>query len=149
MARPGGKQGKRYKSQLLDPQTSKYESPMEFWAENGFCCMEDQATGEFYAVSVDEFAARAKAISDMASTEPFERKRIMLQMASDMCDCAKEAESQGNPFDPEVIAHYNRHRPRPSLVINRAVGPMPGSKEWFEKKDRERGHRLVLPPGTL
>ncbi len=40
---------------------------LKFYAENGFICLHDEETGEFYVVTRKEFLQRAQALSDEAA----------------------------------------------------------------------------------
>ncbi|NDD52613.1 hypothetical protein EBZ39_01825 [bacterium] len=39
---------------------------LKFYAQNGFICLHDESTGEFYVLTRKEFLQRAQAISDEA-----------------------------------------------------------------------------------
>lgn len=108
------------------PTTGKCYSyrDLKFYAQNGFVCMHDEETGEFYVLTRKEFLQRASAISDeakrlrhMAAENPgkalwLSADRAELQQAiDDMIACTQEAKEQGDRDDPAVDAWFMRHRP--------------------------------------
>lgn len=97
---------------------------LKFYAKNGFICLHDEQTGEFYVLTRKEFLQRAAAISDeakrlrhIAAENPdkaawLSADRAELQCAIDnMVECTKEAKEQGDRDDPAVDAWFRRHRP--------------------------------------
>ena len=108
---------------------------LKFYAKNGFVCLHDEQTGEFYVLTRREFLQRAQAISDeakrlrtMAASNPAQAAwmsadRMDLQMAIDnMVACTKEAKEQGDRNDPVVDAWFTRHRPGRKSKISMASG---------------------------
>jgi hypothetical protein len=108
---------------------------LKFYAQNGFICLHDEATGEFYVLTRKEFLQRAQAISDeakrlrtMAAANPgqalwMSADRMDLQQAIDnMVACTKEAKEQGDRDDPAVDAWFMRHRPGRKSKISMASG---------------------------
>jgi hypothetical protein len=102
---------------------------LKFYAQNGFICLHDEETGEYFVLTRREFLERAAALSAeikqmrvMMTTNPSKKwlvqDRIDLQNGIDMMlAAAQEAKNQGDRTDPEVDAWYMRHRPnRKSLV---------------------------------
>jgi len=97
---------------------------LKFYAKNGFVCLHDEATGEFFVLTRKEFLQRDVALSDeakrlrhMAAEHPSKEAwltadRMELQKAIDnMLECTKEAKEQGDRDDPAVDAWFTRHRP--------------------------------------
>lgn len=96
---------------------------LKFYAENGFVCLHDEETGEFYVLTRKEFLLRAAALADEAKrlriimTEHPSKKwlasdRAELQLAvENMIACTQEAKEQGDRNDPAVDAWFMRHRP--------------------------------------
>lgn len=97
---------------------------LKFYAKNGFVCLHDEATGEFFVLTRKEFLQRAVALSDeakrlrhMSAEHPSKAAwltadRMELQVAIDnMLECTKEAKEQGDRDDPAVDAWFTRHRP--------------------------------------
>ena len=97
---------------------------LKFYAKNGFVCLHDEATGEFFVLTRKEFLQRAAALSDeakrlrhMSAEHPSKAAwltadRVELQKAIDsMLECTKEAKEQGDRDDPAVDAWFTRHRP--------------------------------------
>ena len=97
---------------------------LKFYAKNGFVCLHDEATGEFFVLTRKEFLQRAAALSDeakrlrhMSAEHPstaawLTADRVELQKAIDsMLECTKEAKEQGDRDDPAVDAWFTRHRP--------------------------------------
>jgi hypothetical protein len=108
---------------------------LKFYAQNGFICLHDESTGEFYVLTRKEFLQRAQAISDeakrlrtMAAANPgqalwMSADRMDLQQAIDnMVACTKEAKEQGDRDDPAVDAWFMRHRPGRKSKISMASG---------------------------
>ena len=108
---------------------------LKFYAQNGFVCLHDEDTGEFYVLTRKEFLLRAQALSDeakrlrhIAATNPdkaswLSADRMDLQRAIDnMLECTKEAKEQGDRNDPVVDAWFKRHRPGRKSKISLASG---------------------------
>lgn len=108
------------------PTTGKCYSyrGLKFYAQNGFVCLHDEQTGEFYVLTRKEFLQRAAAISDeakrlrhIAAENPskaawLSADRAELQRAiEDMLACTHDAKEQGDRDDPAVDAWFMRHRP--------------------------------------
>lgn len=118
---------------------------LKFYAQNGFVCIHDEDTGEFYVLTRKEFLLRAKAISEeaqrlreMAAANPgkanwLSADRAELQQAIDnMIECARDSKEQGDRDDPAVDAWFQRHRPGRKSKISMASGAnfksaMPGA----------------------
>jgi len=97
---------------------------LKFYAQNGFICLHDEDTGEFYVLTRREFLLRAQALSDeakrlrtMAAQYPdkalwMSADRSELQLAiENMLAATNEAKEQGDRNDPAVDAWFRRHRP--------------------------------------
>lgn len=97
---------------------------LKFYAQNGFVCLHDEDSGEFFVLTRREFLERAKALSEeakkmrvMGATNPAQAKwissdRMDLQDGVEMMvAAAAEAKEQGDRTDPEVDAWFARHRP--------------------------------------
>ena len=96
---------------------------LKFYAKNGFVCLHDEETGEFFVLTRKEFLFRAQALSDeakylrgMSAANPSKKwlaaDRIELQQAiENMLACTNEAKEQGDRNDPAVDAWFMRHRP--------------------------------------
>lgn len=108
---------------------------LKFYAKNGFVCLHDEATGEFFVLTRKEFLLRAQALADeakrlrhMAAEHPgkaawLTADRMDLQQAIDnMLAATKEAKEQGDRDDPKVDAWFMRHRPGRKSKISMASG---------------------------
>jgi hypothetical protein len=108
---------------------------LKFYAKNGFICLHDEATGEFFVLTRKEFLQRAQAISEeagrlrhMAAENPskaawLSADRAELQQAiENMVAVTREAKDQGDREDPEVAAWFRRHRPGRKSKISLAGG---------------------------
>ncbi|NDD52736.1 hypothetical protein EBZ39_02450 [bacterium] len=108
---------------------------LKFYAQNGFICLHDEQTGEFFVLTRKEFLQRAQAISDeakrlrhIAAENPgkaawLSADRAELQQAiENMVAAAKEAKEQGDRDDPAVDAWFRRHRPGRKSKISLASG---------------------------
>lgn len=108
---------------------------LKFYAKNGFVCLTDEETGEFFVLTRKEFLQRAQALSDeakrlryIAAEHPgkaawLSADRADLQRAiDDMLACTKEAKEQGDREDPIVDAWFRRHRPGRKSKISLASG---------------------------
>ena len=97
---------------------------LKFYAKNGFICLHDEETGEFFVLTRKEFLQRAQAIGDeakrlrsIAAENPakaawLSADRADLQRAiEDMIAATKEAKEQGDRDDPVVDEWFRRHRP--------------------------------------
>lgn len=96
---------------------------LKFYAQNGFVCIHDESTGEFYVVTRREFLDRAQAIADEAkrlrrvAIENPDKKwvvadRLELQQGiENMIAATREAKEQGDRNDPKVDEWFRRHRP--------------------------------------
>ena len=108
---------------------------LKFYAQNGFICLHDEQTGEFFVLTRKEFLQGAQAISDearrlrhMAAENPskaawLSADRAELQQAiENMVAVTKEAKEQGDRDDPAVDAWFKRHRPGRKSKISLASG---------------------------
>lgn len=108
---------------------------LKFYAKNGFICLHDETSGEFFVLTRKEFLQRAQAISDearrmrfMAASNPSKAAwlaadRMELQQAiENMVAATKEAKEQGDRDDPIVDAWFRRHRPGKKSKISMASG---------------------------
>lgn len=108
---------------------------LKFYAKNGFVCLHDEQTGEFFVLTRKEFLQRAQAISDeakrlrhMAAENPgkaawLSADRAELQQAiENMVAVTHEAKEQGDRNDPAVDAWFMRHRPGRKSKISLASG---------------------------
>lgn len=105
---------------------------LKFYAKNGFVCLHDEQTGEFFVLTRKEFLLRAQALSDeakhmreMAAENPsmkwLSSERAELQQAvENMIACTYEAKEQGDRDDPKVDAWFRRHRPHKRSKISLA-----------------------------
>jgi len=144
---------------------------LKFYAQNGFVCMHDEETGEFFVLTRKEFLQRAQALSEeaqrlrtmMADTPSHKwlvSDRLDLQIAiDDMVACTKEAKEQGDRDDPKVDAWFMRHRPGRKSKISLASsanfrsampGAMPLGKDTgrYATPDFSAGappKKLILP----
>jgi hypothetical protein len=96
---------------------------LKFYAKNGYVCLHDEETGEFFVLNRKEFLQRAQALSDEAKRLRQQAvqnpgkgwilaDRLELQQAiENMVACCHEAKEQGDRNDPEVAAWFARHRP--------------------------------------
>lgn len=120
---------------------------LKFYAQNGFICLHDEDTGEFYVLTRREFLQRAQAISDeakrlreIAAQYPakaawLSADRAELQLAiENMIAATNEAKEQGDRNDPKVDEWFRRHRPGRKSKISlasaanfttAAPGPLP------------------------
>lgn len=106
---------------------------LKFYAENGFVCLHDEDTGEFYVLTRKEFLLRAQALSEeaarlrhVAASNPDKAgwlsadRAELIRAIEEMVACTNEAKEQGDRTDPDVDAWFMRHRPtrksRVSLV---------------------------------
>jgi hypothetical protein len=108
---------------------------LKFYAQNGFVCLHDEQTGEFFVLTRKEFLQRAQAISEeaqrlrhIAAANPskaawLSADRAELQLAiENMVAVTKEAKEQGDRDDPAVDAWFRRHRPGKKSKISLASG---------------------------
>lgn len=96
---------------------------LKFYAQNGFVCLHDEDTGEFFVLTRREFLQRAQALSEeaqrmrhMSAANPSAKwistDRMDLQLGIEhMIACTREAQEQGDRTDPQVDAWFMRHRP--------------------------------------
>jgi hypothetical protein len=97
---------------------------LKFYAENGFVCLHDEDTGEFFVLTRKEFLLRAQALSeeaarlrhvaaenpDKASWLSADRSEL-IKAIEEMIACTNEAKEQGDRTDPAVDAWFMKHRP--------------------------------------
>jgi hypothetical protein len=108
---------------------------LKFYAQNGFICLHDEETGEFYVLTRKEFLLRAQAISDeakrlryIAAENPskaawLSADRAELQLAIEhMLAATQEAKEQGDRNDPVVDEWFRRHRPGRKSKISLTSG---------------------------
>jgi hypothetical protein len=105
---------------------------LKFYAENGFVCLHDENSGEFFVLTRREFLQRAQALSEeaqrmrTASAQNPDKKWIsadrmeLVQAIENMIACTYEAKEQGDRTDPKVDEWFLRHRPRRKSRISLA-----------------------------
>jgi hypothetical protein len=150
---------------------------LKFYAQNGFVCLHDESTGEFYVVTRREFLERAAALSEeakrmrtMMAAEPGRKwvasDRLDLQHGVEqMLAAAREAKEQGDRTDPKVDAWFMRHRPNRKSLLSMANGAnftstTPGSlplgkdtgrhvKPDFSVSSGQSGKKKLILPGDM
>jgi len=150
---------------------------LKFYAQNGFVCLHDEDTGEFFVLTRREFLERAQALSleakrlrSMAAENPdrkwMSQDRMDLQDGVDMMvAAAAEAKEQGDRTDPAVDAWFMRHRPhRKSLLsmasavnfTTTAPGALPLGKDTgkhvkpdFSVSPGQSGKKKLILPGEF
>lgn len=105
---------------------------LKFYAKNGFVCLHDEQTGEFFVLTRREFLQRAQALSDearrmrhMSADNPSQKwisaDRADLQLGIEyMIACTREAQEQGDRTDPQVDAWFMKHRPNRKSAVSLA-----------------------------
>lgn len=105
---------------------------LKFYAENGFVCLHDEGTGEFYVLTRKEFLQRAQALSDeakrlrhVAAENPGKTwlsadRSELIKAVEDMIACTYDAKEQGDRSDPVVDAWFMKHRPNRKSRISLA-----------------------------
>ena len=106
---------------------------LKFYAENGFVCLHDEDTGEFYVLTRKEFLLRAQALSDearrlrsIAAENPGKAVWLsadrgeLIKAIEDMVACTNEAKEQGDRNDPKVDEWFTKHRPNRKSRISLA-----------------------------
>lgn len=90
---------------------------IEFWAEDGIICIIDTRNGDTNAVTCKEFVKRASVINDEAARAANSSERRRLQdCVLNMHAAWKEAKTQGDPSDPEVLKRRLKERRRAILT---------------------------------
>lgn len=97
---------------------------LKFYAENGFICLHDEDTGEFFVLTRKEFLLRAQALSEeaarlrhVAAANPDKAAWLsadrsdLIKAIEEMIAATNEAKEQGDRTDPEVDAWFAKHRP--------------------------------------
>jgi hypothetical protein len=150
---------------------------LKFYAQNGFVCLHDEQTGEFFVLTRREFLERATALSaeakqlrEMMVKNPGKRwlshDRMDLQQGVDMMvECARDAKNQGDRTDPKVDAWFMRHRPNrksavslsssgnfstalpPSLPVGRDTGKHVSPD--FSVSSGQSGKKKLILPGDF
>lgn len=146
---------------------------LKFYAQNGFVCLHDEKTGEFFVLTRREFLQRAQALSDevrrmrhMSADNPSSKwisaDRMDLQVGiENMLACTREAQEQGDRTDPQVDEWFLRHRPGRRSKISmaaaanfssKAPGALPLGKDTgkqvvpdFTIGDKPVRPKLILP----
>jgi len=105
---------------------------LKFYAKNGFICIHDEETGEFFVITRREFLLRAQALSEeaqhmrhMSAENPsmkwlIESRTELQNAVDDMLACVREAKEQGDRDDPAVDAWFRRHRPHRRTKVSMA-----------------------------
>lgn len=105
---------------------------LKFYAENGFVCLHDEDTGEFYVLTRKEFLQRAQALSDeaarlrkVAAEHPGKKwvstdRMELIEAVENMLACTYEAKEQGDRNDPKVDEWFIKHRPNRKSRISLA-----------------------------
>jgi hypothetical protein len=137
---------------------------LKFYAQNGFVCLHDEQTGEFFVLTRREFLERAAALSQevkqlrhMMTVNPSKKwlaaDRADLQQGIDtMIAAAKEAKEQGDRTDPEVDAWFMRHRPNRKSRVSLASaanfsGALPGPLPLGNDTGRHVSPDFSVSPG--
>lgn len=97
---------------------------LKFYAQNGFVCLHDEETGEFFVLTRKEFLQRAQALSEearrmrvIAAENPAKAPWLsadrseLIQAVEEMIACTYEAKEQGDRTDPVVDEWFRKHRP--------------------------------------
>ena len=97
---------------------------LKFYAQNGFICLHDEDSGEFFVLTRREFLQRAQALSDeaarmrhVAAENPSKAISLsadrskLIQAIEHMIACTRDAKEQGDRTDPQVDAWFRKHRP--------------------------------------
>jgi len=135
---------------------------LKFYAKNGFVCLHDEETGEFFVLTRKEFLQRAQALSEeaqrlryMAAENPSKAAwlaadRMDLQQAiDDMIACTKEAKEQGDRDDPVVDEWFRRHRPgRKSKISLASAANFSSALPGALPRGRDTG-KIVTPDFTV
>lgn len=138
---------------------------LKFYAQNGFICLHDEETGEFFVLTRREFLERAKALNEeakkmrvLSAENPAQANwlsgdRSDLQSGVEMMlAAAVEAKEQGDRTDPEVDAWFMRHRPRRKSKLSMA-GPvnfssqMPGNLPLGKNTGKQVTPDFSVSPG--
>lgn len=91
----------------------------EFWAEDGWVCVEDQRTGEYRALPRAEAAATAIQFNNELPKIAYEDEREQLMRCIvNLAACVKEAKSQGDPTDAEISKKKAKERRRVSYAFH-------------------------------
>lgn len=150
---------------------------LKFYAQNGFICLHDEDTGEFYILTRREFLERAAALSEeakqlraMMAANPSRKwmvqDRLDLQNGVDMMvAAAREAKEQGDRTDPKVDEWFIRHRPQRKSLLSMAntanfSTTTPGSlplgrdtgrhvKPDFSVSPGQSGKKKLILPGDM
>jgi hypothetical protein len=150
---------------------------LKFYAQNGFVCLHDEDTGEFFVLTRREFLERAQALGREAQrlrtmmAENPDRKwmsqdRMDLQEGVDMMIAAAvEAKEQGDRTDPTVDAWFARHRPNRKSILSMAnaanfntatPGALPLGKDTgkhvkpdFSVSPGQSGKKKLILPGEF
>lgn len=140
---------------------------LKFYAQNGFVCLHDEDSGEFFVLTRREFLERAKALNDeakkmrvMGASNPAQAKwisedRMDLQDGVEMMlAAASEAKEQGDRTDPEVDAWFARHRPNRKSklsMVNSAnfSTPTPGNLPAGKNTGKQVTPDFSVSPGQF
>lgn len=150
---------------------------LKFYAQNGFVCLHDEATGEFYVLTRREFLERAAALGEEAkrmrtmmaanpSRKWLSQDRVDLQNGVDMMiAAAREAKEQGDRTDPKVDEWFIKHRPRRKSMFSMAnaanfTSKTPGAlplgrdtgrhvKPDFSVSPGQSGKKKLILPGDM
>lgn len=106
---------------------------LKFYAQNGFVCLHDEQSGEFFVLTRKEFLQRAQALSEearrmrtIAAENPAKAPWLsadradLIRAVEEMIACTQEAKEQGDRMDPTVDAWFMKHRPHRRSKISMA-----------------------------
>jgi|688.fasta_scaffold68088_4 hypothetical protein len=106
---------------------------LKFYAQNGFVCLHDEQSGEFFVLTRKEFLQRAQALSEearrlrtIAAENPAKAawmsadRADLIRAVEEMIACTGEAKEQGDRMDPTVDAWFMKHRPHRRSKISMA-----------------------------
>ena len=138
---------------------------LKFYAQNGFVCLHDEDSGEFFVLTRREFLERAKALSDeakkmreLSAANPAQAgwissDRMDLQDGVEMMvAAAAEAKEQGDRTEPEVDAWFMRHRPNRKSRLSLASSvnfstPTPGNLPLGKNTGKQVTPDFSVSPG--
>jgi hypothetical protein len=90
---------------------------LEFWAEDGIVCIVDTRDGSCNAVTRKDFVKRASAIYDESQRSKYASDKKKLQdLIISMHEVWKEANTQGDPADVNVVKHRLKESRKAILV---------------------------------
>jgi hypothetical protein len=120
-----------------------------YWPQAGTICIDDTRDNSFVVVTVQDFKMRIvmfRTLLERSTHKYSDERNEDWNFFLNATSCVKEAERQGDPFDPAVLASFYRHRRR-SYIFTGDGGAAPQQATLGAMpSDYVSAQHALLPP---